>query len=1353
MSLSETRAFLEDLVSRYDPDVDLTDGSRAQTQLITPILERIGIDPFDSDIQTFITQRVRQAFPDLNITEVDALQDTLISPMRVLIEAVVREVSLVKLRSSIQNVESLSDQEVDALMANFFKSRQGGGRALGVVRAFFANPVSQSATIANPASTGGGLRFFPTVPQAITAEEMLLNQDGNEYYFDINYQAERPGDEYNIEPGEIVSIANFPTASRVTNLVRFRRGTVREDSLDFVARVQESTADSTLTTSRGLVAEITSNFAEVQQIAIVGYRDPEMQRDLIRGGGMGAVLPDDTAGSAYGDDGATSDDVDGDTGTTIFESLTGNFVNRVASVGSDPGEFYLTLSYTDPLSSLFVFADFRIVEVISDTRVRVDSELPIGLSSVPWALRKRELTLSDIPGGITLPDTADGQLLIEDDAIHIGGKTDVYIAGVIDEESAQIESLTDENPLARGFDAQTQGLTVGFEDLVILNDITEAAWDALQVGFALVLEEGVDSDVYVIRQKVGTYPNVSVRVPVNMTGQQSNLSYRVVDEIDQELTDPKDIKVTGDDLVVAADSPTVTTTSATNFIDANVQVGDVLEITDDLTGGDFEITTVGAVTLEVDPLPLRTVSGLKYRIFRRSEAVQTPIVRITSIELLDSTSAPTGTTIPYRDPVLASSRSFQNEASGFKFDGLVIAGLVGINGVAVGGSYTVVFGSNTLEIFWYNAERIYAGSIGSTAIVLTTGSRTPQQIADEINADGFIALAGIRASVVTYQGQEYVGIAGPVAIRVGNAGTANSLLGFSNDVNYPSTNAGLRALSPGSLLSSRVAAGDVVEFIEGNNTGGVRVLLGPDNDSSDTDAAIVGDGPFGPNGTEALYDNRLLTPEVGARVRIGRPSVGSVRTYFLSPTSAEFLGGDTTFTATVDNEDLVYRPDPDLQRRLLPPPPLTELPSNGVVSAGGSDTTFEDTTVDFLAQQIRPGDILNVRFQPLSSTSGLPAAPTTFTIAGDTLIIRVGDDNPFITITFPNDSFTRDDVVEFINEQVGQEIASISSGGLLLLVADDTITISEESTILANGTPDNFFLTGAPRTNTHPYAGEYIINSVLDSDTLLLSLDTPFPASTTGVNVQYEILRYVQRISSTEMNDNVDETQLFFADVELISTAPGDRFNIGEDVEMVVAGHKSDGYRLAPDNEILTYSRAEVLQAEFSRSILLPGSSDSPEEVVQLSRQNVQVNYDRSQTVDDVQSFADSDLQRVVTEEILVRHLFPHFTNLNWAYAGGQAEPEMVRAIEDLLGETEPDSELEVGDFIALLRQRGAVSVYSPDPDSQTGRTAPLMVIVHHTEDRRVRAAIVTDFVSTGTRLQRFLPGSILVNRTTGNAL
>jgi len=230
------------------------------------------------------------------------------------------------------------------------------------------------------------------------------------------------------------------------------------------------------------------------------------------------------------------------------------------------------------------------------------------------------------------------------------------------------------------------------------------------------------------------------------------------------------------------------------------------------------------------------------------------------------------------------------------------------------------------------------------------------------------------------------------------------------------------------------------------------------------------------------------------------------------------------------------------------------------------------------------------------------------------------------------------------------------------------------------------------------------------------------------------------------MNLNVDPSGLYFADVQLVSRAPGDANNVMTDVQMEPTGVIGDGYRLSTDNDVLSYSRAEVLKAHISPTILLVGSADSPAEYVHLAPQAVQIAYDRSQLADDIQSFCDSDFHRVVVEEILVKHLLPHYVLLNWAYIGGSSEADMSRALTDALGAIEAGDLLEVGDLVNILRRKGATSVYTPSTDS-TGRVAPLFLVVYHDADRVVRGLIVRDFVDT-VRMQRYIPDTLNVKRT-----
>lgn len=1316
MSQTETRAFLEDLMGRFDPTLDLTDGSRVQSELIDPILARIGPDPFDDDIPVFIRERIKQVFPQLAITEADELTDLLLDPMRVLIEPLTREVKLAKLRMSLRNIDSLADDEVDALLANFFEPRKAGGFSSGVIRVYFSQPQTISVTLVHIASSKGGLRYLPSRPSQVTADQMLLNVEGSEYYADFNYTAENRGDEYDVETGEIASIANLPTSTRVRNVRRFRGGIPRETSAEYAARVQQGTSDKTLTTQPGIVAVLTDAFPDLRQVFEVGFGDVEMQRDVIKGGSLGAIPADDTLGAYYGA-GQPVDDLDADSTSPIFQAAGGEFVSRIGAVGSVPDNWYVTLTM---LSGPLVIRDARILKVLANDKVLTDFEMNlVGANQVAWALREKQLTISEIPGGVVFPDTVAGELSIPNGTVHIGGKTDIYVAGPVEDASTQITGLSDEVPLARGLDAQTAST-----DLVTLNDISGSLIDDVAPGMSLALSEGVDAGVYRILE-VLTSPD-RVRVDTAMTGTQSNLSWKIVDEINVSLVTPKDILVQGSDLLTSADSPQVNTSSSLNFVDAGVQASDVLLIDDDTGGGEFVITEVGAVTLKIEPNAPRTLSGVGYEISRRSEGVVTPLLRVRSMELLDASGSPNGTLIPYRDPVLVTSNAFQNEGSGYLYEGAAVIGLVNTG-------FTGALAVGSTDFAWQvrEVDQIWAAPTLSGTFTFSAGGKTVSQIVTELNADALLVAAGVRAVAFSYGGQDYVGFSCPRHFRIAS-GTALAPLGL----NGGASNTLIRGVSGANLASLKVRRGDLVEFTDGNNAGlGARVITDP---TLAGPFASVGFGPLGPPGTTALYDVQVLNADVGGRIRIARPSVGSARVYFLAPTSAEFRYQTTRFSVTRNGQELTYRPDPENTRTLLPAPPNTTLPDTGV--SDGATETLTDPQTNFLLLGILPGDLLELLYVPITGTTPLPSMGT-LAVGGLTLTLRF-DDDPFITVSFPY-AMSRDDVVDYVNAQVGSEIAQLATGGELELRASRRIEISSGSTALG-------VLFLVTLNSDHPGKGVYIVGSVA-ANTLTMSPSTAIPGGTTQAT-HYSLSRYVQRISSTEMNLNVDASGLYYATVEAVSVFPGDRYNISNGIELEITGQISDGYRLTTDNETTSYSRAEEIKAQISRTILLVGSSDSPEEYVQLSGQNVQIAYERSPLVDEVQSFCNSAFRRVLNQEILVRHLLPYYVSLNWSYAGGASEPDMTRAISEALDAIAGGQELEVGDLVELVRRRQATSVYTPDTESSNGRSAPLLLVVRHEIDRKVRASLVRDIVTT-VRTQRYLPDDVRLKRLSVSGL
>jgi len=1332
MAQSDIRTFITEALLRFDPGADVSDGSSLQAEVIEPLMARIGVDPFDEDIHVFIRSVVRQSNPDLAITDVDELTDLLIDPMRVIIEPLVREIKLVKLRSSLQNLESLNDDEVDALLSNFFEARRSGSYAVGVVRAYFTSPQSISVSVVN-AAFSGSLRFRPTRPQQITADQMSLNFSGSEYYFDINYTAELRGDEYNVEPGTITSISGLPGSSRVTNLRRFRSGTPRETSVEFAGRTQRNASgDRTLVVERGIQSVLTDAFPALRRLFTVGYRDPEMQRDVIRGGNLGPIPVADGVGELFGA-GVVIDDGDADTVSYVISAPTGSFLSRLGAVGSAPDGWYITLAYADTsgASPIPVMVDAEILSVLSDSTVRLDTALPL-LNTPPglfWGLRRRVLTISDIPGGIVLPDTAAGELTITSDSVHIGGKTDIYVAGEVETATATITGLSDEEPLAYGADARTTAT-----DVVTLNDISAALIDSVAIGMSLVLDEGSDTGAYRILSVSPLAVPFEVRISTVLTGTQTGLSWQITDQIDVNLSDPKQVKLIGSDLVTAAGSNSVSTVSAANFVDADVRVNDVLEINDAIGGGDFTVTGVTALALSIDPPAPRTLLASAYRVFRRGNPVESPVLRISSVELVDSSGAPTGTKIPYRDAVGIISRGVQNQGAGPTFDGLVDAGIVtvGIDSglpLAVGGTITWVT---------FDADAVWAGSVASGTVTIPATTYTADALSAVLNADSGFLSNGVTTVVQTSgYSAPYVGFVSRQLLVI-TGGSALATLGITSGV----SNAHLTIAAPGVIT-----AGDVVEFMAGNNVGvGTRVRRSSAVGTSYT--TDVGTGALEVRTSTAstlpinigdgLSLRTLLHPERYARARIGRPSVGLARTYFLAPTSVR-LTDSTRFSATNAGSAVTYRIDPDITRQLVPALPRTELPRTGIVTSG----VLTDTSADFLALGIQAGDILDVRYTPITGSSPLvePVAVAGLTleiIFGKGALVTAAGSVGTVLVTFPT-NMTRDEIVDYINAQVGREIATLSANALQILGVDD-IFLGYGSTALG-------VLFLVPDGTDHLLQGSYIISSVTATE-LFTSAGTPLVTTPALPDTSYVIRRQMQRISSTEMNDNLDASGLYYVDAEVQSLTPEDHANLSVDATLTVSGYDSDGYRVSTASDTTSYSRAEELHAEFSTSMLLVGSPDSPDEALELGQQSIEVSYERSQLVDEVQSFVDSKFQRVLCSEPLVRHLLPHYVSLNWDFVGGVSEADNSRAVEDALEQIEADEPLEVNALTNIVRRKGASSIYTPDPAAASLRSAPLLLVVSHNLDRSVTAQVVRDVVVTG-RMARYIPDRIVLRRTT----
>jgi hypothetical protein len=294
-------ALFRELVASYDSTISTDPGAAFRTSVIDPFLKRIGDSVLDVDLETFLVDRLSSEHSDLDVSQGSGIRDLVIRPMATMLAPVRREIRALSTAQSLNNYESMTRGEVDALLGNFFLSIQEGGLATGVVRVYFSAPQAAVIDSLVKFSTEEGQGFYPTSITSITSASMSLNREAGLYYVDVPVQAEENGTSYNITKGAITKVETIIGAVKVTNKLGFDSGIEDETKEEAVTRARSSITTRTLATSRGISTLITESYASIDTLQVIGFGDPEMQRDFIAGPQSISGIPGGFQGAADAD--------------------------------------------------------------------------------------------------------------------------------------------------------------------------------------------------------------------------------------------------------------------------------------------------------------------------------------------------------------------------------------------------------------------------------------------------------------------------------------------------------------------------------------------------------------------------------------------------------------------------------------------------------------------------------------------------------------------------------------------------------------------------------------------------------------------------------------------------------------------------------------------------------------------------------------------------------------------------------------------------------------------------------------------------------------------------------------------
>lgn len=663
MANSDFRTFVEDRLAALVPGIDLSAGSPAQVQFIDPVIARLGKDPFETDIESFLTDRFTQEFPDIYAANAGAVRDAFIKPLILMLEPFKRETESFKRNQSFKDPSLLSDDDADALAANVFAERDAGRKSGGVARAYYPNPTTVMVNLSNRFYTSEGLSFYPTTPMTISAEEMTFNREGLFFFMDVPLVAEKAGAEYNIGENSIIGVDGLYNAIKVDNLRSFSDGAPLVDTATFVASAKESLTEQSLVSRRGANARLKSVFrGELRAVQVIGANDPEMQRDILVGDAPGQVWATGKVSLFNNIAVLQARSLQGEIQNPGVGEIVYIYLDKYANSGAwallPESDRTIRLRIEEVMIPAFPISDPTTSHFVAGFVVRWSDPDGKFLESIPpfsvfegGFMRKGTLHVGSLPsvGKVDL-EVASGE-------VHVFGHTDIYVRPVLQPTSKVVLSNLSDDPTISGFSLQrttlrTEALSNTVQDLAGFSFRDEG----VSSGDQITLETGDDVGTYTIGEVQG---NV-LRLTSNMTKTSPGnvIRYRITKSLAINPFEPRVLKMPfGDmacnDLRTSIGSDTLEFLgTTTDLLEYGAAVGDVVRILNNTDAGDYTIKAFqSGKRVQVDRPLAATNSGLRYEVFTSLPKVGRPLVRVKDIALLDSSKKSTGFSVPYAEPL------------------------------------------------------------------------------------------------------------------------------------------------------------------------------------------------------------------------------------------------------------------------------------------------------------------------------------------------------------------------------------------------------------------------------------------------------------------------------------------------------------------------------------------------------------------------------------------------------------------------------------------------------------------------------------------------------------------------------
>jgi|AntRauTorckE6833_2_1112554.scaffolds.fasta_scaffold00277_27 hypothetical protein len=238
------------------------------------------------DLTNLLIKQIAELDPEIDLGEGSNFRDLFISPVSTLFSNYQSEHNRIVNNLTIKDPTKLTEEELDAIGANFLVTRTEGDYHTGKIKLYFSEPVSLNLPVNTTfyfEDTGYEYETINKYTGTKFAMSQTYDVDGYYSTAEISIRSVRKTADGALSSKTILKSKNgvSPSPQRIEVSSSISGGTARETNSQYYTRILNSVKTSTLASESVIESNVKAQDSAIETVKVIGSGDALMVRDLL----------------------------------------------------------------------------------------------------------------------------------------------------------------------------------------------------------------------------------------------------------------------------------------------------------------------------------------------------------------------------------------------------------------------------------------------------------------------------------------------------------------------------------------------------------------------------------------------------------------------------------------------------------------------------------------------------------------------------------------------------------------------------------------------------------------------------------------------------------------------------------------------------------------------------------------------------------------------------------------------------------------------------------------------------------------------------------------------------------------